>query len=108
MFAYGTTNKLHEEPRDYFRYTKFELREIFSRPGFEILVCEQIGGFFTTMTQLTIRYVINKLNLYQKKWGRLVNPLFKLFSKLTTFLDKVDRSQANRRHTLTWFLVLRK
>ena len=101
-------NELHEEPKDYFRYTKFGLAEIFSKQGFEILECDQSGGFFTMQAQLIIRYLIDRLGLPQRKWYRLCNPFFKFFTKFMRFLDRIDKSQANRKHTLGWCLILRK
>jgi len=101
-------NEIHGEPYDYFRYTKFGLIEIFSKSGFEILECDQIGGFFTTMAQLKIRYLIDKFNLYQKKWYRLLNPPFRFFTKFMMYLDKIDKGKANRKHTIGWCLIFRK
>jgi len=101
-------NELHEEPHDYFRYTKFGLIEMFSKQGFEILKCNQIGGFFTMMAQLVIRYLIDRFNLYQKKWYRLCNPPFKSFSKFMMFLDKIDKNKVNYKNTLTWCLIVKK
>lgn len=102
-------NELHAEPNDYFRYTKFGLKEIFSQVGLDVLECSQRGGFFTLLAQLKIRYCIDRFNLYQRNWlGRLVSKLFSLAGQVMMFLDKIDHSQANRRHTLGWCLVLRK
>ena len=102
------TSELHEEPYDYFRYTKYGLSSIFSKQGFEVLVCDQRGGFFTTMAHSSIRYMIDKFKLYERKWSRLVNKPFKFFSKFMMFLDKIDKSQANRKHAIGWCVILRK
>lgn len=101
-------NELHSEPQDYFRYTKFGLMAIFSKQGFAILECDQIGGFFTMLAQLLIRYLIDRLNLYQRKWHRLCNPPFKIFSRLMIFLDSIDKNKANRKHALIWCLIAKK
>lgn len=101
-------SELHEEPQDYFRYTKFGLIEIFSKHGFQILECDQTGGFFTMQAQLIIRYLIDRFGLARRKWHRLCNLPFKFLSKFMRFLDRIDKSQANRKHTLGWCLILRK
>ncbi len=108
LFTVPQTNELHAEPHDYFRYTKFGLIEIFSKTGFKILECDQRGGFFTMQAQLIIRYFIDRFNLYQRRWSRIFNPPFKLFSKFMMFLDRIDKSKANRKHTIGWCLVVRK
>lgn len=103
------TNELHEEPYDYFRYTKFGLTKMFTKQGFEILKCEQRGGFFSLCSQFIIRYLIDRFRLYQKKiLGRFLNIFLKIFGRFMIFLDKLDKSRANRKHTIGWCLVLRK
>jgi len=101
-------NELHSEPNDYFRYTKFGLEEIFSKAGLDILEYSQRGGFFTLLAQLKIRYCIDRFNLYQRIWGRLASKVFQLYGKVMMLLDKIDKSKANRRHTIGWCFVLRK
>jgi SAM-dependent methyltransferase len=39
-------SRLHEEPHDYFRYTKYGLSSLFDRAGFEVLSIVPSGGLF--------------------------------------------------------------
>lgn len=39
---------VHEEPRDFFRYTAFGLRHLFESAGFEVLELRPLGGFWVT------------------------------------------------------------
>jgi SAM-dependent methyltransferase len=39
---------LHEEPRDFYRYTSHGLRFLFEEAGFEVTRIEALGGFWTT------------------------------------------------------------
>lgn len=39
---------LHEEPRDFFRYTRYGLRHLFETAGFEITEIFPLSGFLTT------------------------------------------------------------
>jgi SAM-dependent methyltransferase len=39
---------LHEEPRDFFRYTKYGLAYLFKEAGFEIVEISPMSGFWTT------------------------------------------------------------
>ena len=39
-------SRLHEEPHDYYRYTKYGLRYLFENSGFHIISIEPTGGMF--------------------------------------------------------------
>jgi len=39
-------DEMHDEPNDYWRFTKFGLRYLFENVGFKIIVINQRGGFF--------------------------------------------------------------
>jgi len=102
-------NELHEEPNDFFRYTKFGLTAMFERAGFKTITYEQRGGFFTTRAQITIRYLIDRLRLYERPFlGRAMGKIILVYGKFMMWLDTMDKSQANRKHTLGWCVVFRK
>ncbi len=103
------TNELHEEPNDFFRYTNFGISEIFREIGFRLIAYEQRGGFFTTISQLQIRYLIDRLNLYQRAiLGRIFNIFIRLYASIMIWFDKIDKSQANKKHTLGWIFIFQK
>lgn len=102
-------NELHEEPHDYFRYTNFGIIAMFKRQGFQIIKCSQRGGFFTVIAQTRIRYLIDKFNMYKKPLlGRFFSKLTRVYGGLMMGLDKIDNSQANKKHTLGWLFIVRK
>jgi SAM-dependent methyltransferase len=102
-------NELHEEPDDYFRYTKYGIEEIFREAGFKIIEMEQRGGFFTTIAQLKIRYLIDRFKLYKRPLlGKIFNQFIKVYARIMMRLDKFDRSTANRKHALGWCAVFKK
>lgn len=49
---------LHEEPNDYFRYTKYALRFLSKKAGFEIVELTEIGGPFAMVATLTASVLI--------------------------------------------------
>lgn len=103
------TNELHEEPNDFYRYTNFGLTALFTRQGFRIVYLKQRGGFFTLLSQMNIRYLVDRLNLYKRPfWGRVFSKLFGLYGTFMLWLDKIDKSKANRKHTIGWLCVLQK
>jgi SAM-dependent methyltransferase len=44
--------EFHEEPYDYYRYTRYGLRSVLERAGFERVEVEPFGGCFSTVAQL--------------------------------------------------------
>ncbi len=101
-------NELHEEPHDYWRYTCFGLRALFERNGFSVVVHDQLGGFFSTRAQMAMRYLIDRFRLYGRWWSRSVSIFFRLWGTCAIWLDKVDSSLANRKHTIGWVFVFKK
>lgn len=101
-------NELHDEPFDFWRFTKYSLEKIFKDSGFKIVILEQRGGFFAVICQLVVRYLINKFDLAKKRWGKLANPFFKVFAKIMFFLDEMDNNQKNRKFALGWLVLAQK
>ena len=68
---------LHEEPRDFFRYTCHGLRYLFERARFEVLEIRPLTGFLATFVQLGIyRFRLQRLPLV----GRPLNFLLQLLA----------------------------
>lgn len=62
-FQYG----LHEQPNDYFRYTKYSLRLMAEKSGFKIVYIKPIGGMLTIIAQLISKYIAILLYLILEK-----------------------------------------
>jgi SAM-dependent methyltransferase len=102
-------NELHEEPRDYWRYTKFGLESLFGHAGFKTIHQSQRGGFFATLAQMRIRYVIDRFQLYRRPiLLSIFSPFLSLCGRVSLLLDRIDKSQANRKHAIGWCFVFRK
>ena len=102
-------SELHEEPRDYFRFTKFALEEIFENSSFKIILIERRGGFWTANSQMKIRYVIDLFNLNRHTWlAKIFNPFFLICGWLSILIDRLDKSRANQKHTLGWLIIAQK
>lgn len=104
------TNELHEEPYDFFRYTKYGLASLFGSAGFILEQEHQRGGFYSTNAQMDIRYVVDLLALYQRPIiGRIFSKLiFYPYGMISIFFDKMDTSKANKKHTIGWCNVFKK
>lgn len=101
-------NNLHEEPHDYWRYTKYGLAKIFEENGFKIIEMDQRGKYFTTLSQIKIRFLIDKLHLYESKFWKLWNIYFRFTVWKARLLDEWDNSSAASTHAIGWCLIAQK
>lgn len=102
-------NELHEEPNDYFRFTKYGLEEIFSNAGFKIILIDQRGGFWSVNMQIQIRYAIDLFRLNKIRILRwFFQPFILLNGVMAIFFDFFDRSCANRKHAIGWLIIAQK
>jgi SAM-dependent methyltransferase len=103
------TGALHEEPHDYWRFTKYGVMELFERNGFELVEYSQRGGFFVVIAQTFIRYMLDQFNLYERKFlGRISNCCFRILGVIAIKLDNFNDSEKNRRHAFGWCFVFKK
>lgn len=86
---------LHEEPRDYFRFSKFGLRHLLEQSGFRVIGERKRGGFASVWVQMLGDY-LGQQNLGSKKnsiLGRLVDFIFAPFQFLASRYDKCFESK---------------
>ncbi|HSV10126.1 MAG TPA: class I SAM-dependent methyltransferase [Hanamia sp.] len=83
----------HEVPFDYARYTRFALKDILEKNGFEITHFAKSGNFITTITQLKVIYFYTA---FGKQWYKHFIPriLFKFLfvlipNSIGLFLNKL-------------------
>lgn len=102
-------NETHEEPHDYWRYTRFGLESLFTRAGFEVIEMKKRGGYRATMAQTRIRYYLDRYHLHSRPLlGRLARYAFALYGKLAVWRDARDHSKANQKHAIGWCAVFQK
>lgn len=84
---------LHEQPRDFFRYSKYGLQYLFEKAGFEVIEVRPLSGFAVTFIQLHL-YVINgKFNRGIIKRIGILRLYSYLMQKLGLFLNKHDNTK---------------
>lgn len=83
---------LHDEPRDFYRYTKFGLEYLFKQAGFEIDRLEPIGTFWTVAATMA-SYHAFKYHRGPLRWFRLIFLLTGFFQLVGFVLEKIDRSE---------------
>lgn len=102
-------NELHDEPNDFWRFTKFSFERVLEEAGFEVINLKQRGGFWAVTAQNNIRYLINCLSLYENKFLNLIfGPLLYVYTKVSLRLDRFDKSRASRQFAIGWTILARK
>lgn len=97
---------LHEEPRDFYRYTKFGIQYLFEKAGFEIVELKVLSGFRVTFGS-ELNYYIS--SLARGPLGILIKPVIATNNLLFFALDKVDRKINKGTGKWTWmYLVVAK
>ncbi|MBK8985267.1 MAG: class I SAM-dependent methyltransferase [Chloroflexi bacterium] len=90
---------LHEEPRDFFRYTKHGLTHLFITSGFEIIEIKPLSGFVVTFSQELV-YFLNRLQRGPLRYP--VKILQLLIQQSAFWLNRWDKS-----YGFTWaYLVV--
>jgi len=97
---------LHEEPRDFFRYTKYGLRYLFEKNGFEVVEIIALSGFWVTFGQQMAYYLTqfrNESRIHPLHW--LLPPIIVLIEAIAFLLGKIDRSE---NFTIEYLIVVKR
>lgn len=95
---------LHEEPRDFYRYSKYGLKYLFEKAGFEIVEIKALSGFWVTFGQLFV-YNICRLNRGPLRWFRVISVVALAIQAVAYVLDKIDKTE---QWTWMYMVVARK
>lgn len=95
---------LHEEPRDFFRYSKHGLRYLAEKAGFEVIEIRPLGGFWITSGQMFVYYIYRA---HRGIFRRVpIIPAVGLAIQIAAYLlDRIDRAEE---WTWLYTAVLRK
>lgn len=83
---------LHEEPRDFYRYTGSGLKYLFEKVGFEIVEIKALSGFWVTFGQLFV-YNMYRLNRGPLRWLWIVSAMGLLIQAGSYILDRFDKTE---------------
>lgn len=95
---------LHEEPRDFFRYSKYGLNYLFEKVGFKVVKIKPLSGFWVTFGQLLV-YNLYRLNRGPLRWLKVIVAIGFLIQVIAYVLDKLDRTE---QWTWMYMVVARK
>lgn len=97
---------LHEEPHDYFRYTKYGLRYLAKNSGFEIIYIKPTCGSMRVVGQKIAGSIYYFRGVSRMLAVQIIKRLLcVIISSIFTFFDKINK---NRGDTLDNILVCRK
>lgn len=83
---------LHEEPRDFYRFSKYGLEYLFNKAGFEILELKALSGFWVTFGQLFV-YNLYRFRRGPLRWIPIIDAIGLLIQGLAYVLDRLDKSE---------------
>jgi SAM-dependent methyltransferase len=95
---------LHEEPRDFFRFSKYGLDYLFTKVGFKIVELNALSGFWVTFGQLLV-YNLYRLNRGPIRWLHLLDIPGFLVQVIAYLLDRLDKTE---QWTWMYMVVARK
>ena len=96
---------LHEQPHDYYRYTRFALSRFAEASGFRVIVLEPLGGVPEILTDITAKTL-----MYIPKVGKIFSASVQRFAglMLKTQLIKNISHATSGNFPLGYFLVAEK
>ena len=95
---------LHEEPRDFYRFSKYGLDYLFKKAGFEVIEIKALSGFWVTFGQLFV-YNLHRFNYGPLRWLRIIDALGLMVQGMAYLLDRFDRTE---QWTWAYMVVARK
>lgn len=96
---------LHEEPRDFYRYTKYGLKYLFEKTGFEVIEIIPLAGFWVTFGQLFCYYIKILDKIPPIKWLKLT-AIISLPVQLIAYI--LDKPFTQYKWTWMYMVVARK
>lgn len=82
---------IHEKPRDFYRFSKYGLKYLFEKVGFEIVEIRPLSGFIVTFGQLLV-YYLYAFNRGPLKYVPVIPAIGMVVQAGCYLLNKVDRT----------------
>lgn len=95
---------LHEEPRDFYRFSKYGLKYLFEKAGFEIIEIKALSGFWVTFGQLMV-YNLYRFNRGHLKYIPIIPAIGLVIQGVSYLLDRIDKTE---QWTWMYMIVARK
>lgn len=87
--------QIHEQPYDFFRFTKYGIEHLLKKAGFKKIIIEAQSGFFT-MLALKVNYFLTRFvkgpKILKKFMYFLFRPIWILNQTIAPLMDNLDRT----------------
>lgn len=102
--------QLHEEPYDFFRFSKHGFKYILEKAGFEIIEIKENGGMWAVVGQYIIKNISNHHKGRKKKITTVLSLLKKLkvIYLLNYFFEVLDKVDYNSVNTINYVIIAKK
>lgn len=102
--------QLHEEPYDFFRFSKHGFKYILENAGFELIEIKENGGMWSVVGQYIIKNISNDHIGRNKKIRILFNLLkrLKVIYLLNCFFESLDKKDYNSINTINYVIIAKK
>lgn len=97
---------IHEEPRDFYRYSRYGLEHLFAKAGFEHIEVRALSGFWVTFGQLFV-HQLYRLHGGPLRWIPVIPVAGMAVQLLALVLDKLDRAPGSRKWTWAYLTTAR-
>jgi SAM-dependent methyltransferase len=95
---------LHEEPFDFFRFTRYGFEQLVQQHGFQLIRIQENGGLWALAGQSLIHALVNsKIGLIRFLFGRC--RFYIVFNLLFGWMDRIDM---NSSATINYVLIAKK
>ncbi|TCD07730.1 class I SAM-dependent methyltransferase [Pedobacter frigidisoli] len=102
---------LHEEPYDFFRFTKYGLTFILQKAGFRNIEINENGGKWAVAGQALMHAVYPTVKNIKGTKGRIIRTIFKAFGGIKTInrvFSYLDKKVPDYTNTLNYVIVAQK
>jgi SAM-dependent methyltransferase len=97
---------LHEEPEDYFRFTKYSLFMLFKKAGFKKVLIRERGNWVITIGQLTSTFLESTMNRGLVKYPKKIIQI--LLQLICLHVSKINIIHKNRTAPLGYLILAQK
>lgn len=102
---------LHEEPYDYFRFTKHGFKYILNNAGFTIIEERANGGKWALCGQVLIHTLYPDLDKFHSTNWTILRKIIRLFGgikSINKFFDRMDGKYPDNKNTMNYVFVANK
>lgn len=97
---------LHEEPNDYFRFTKYSLSTLLKKENFKIIHIKERGNWLTTLGQMISLFLESSFNRFFLKYPKRFLQFIIQYSFYR--LSKIEKFNKNRQAPLGYIVIAKK